>query len=104
MIASRNIFAEAKKTLSLTISFITFHNLSIELKFGLYGGNHDLARDWQNRQSAQGFNIDIAYVDISAFNDCEKLTDLVIERYGKIDVLVNNAGVTSDATLKKMTF
>ncbi|AWN72374.1 acetoacetyl-CoA reductase [Legionella anisa] len=66
-------------------------------------GNHDLAREWQKNQAQQGFDIDIAYADISAFNDCEKLTDLVIERYGKIDVLVNNAGVTSDATLKKMT-
>lgn len=54
------------------------------------------------KQAQQGFDIDIAYADISAFNDCEKLTDLIIERYGKIDVLVNNAGVTSDATLKKM--
>ena len=66
-------------------------------------GNHDLARDWQARQAAQGFDIDIVYADISSFKDCEKLTDLVIEKYGKIDVLVNNAGVTHDATLKKMT-
>ena len=66
-------------------------------------GNHGLAREWQKRQSTQGSNIDIAYADISSFNDCEKLTDLVIERYGKVDVLVNNAGVTCDTTLKKMT-
>ncbi|KTD82660.1 acetoacetyl-CoA reductase [Legionella waltersii] len=67
------------------------------------GGNHDLARDWQQKQFHQGFDIDIAYADISSFKDCEQLTDLVIEQYGKVDVLVNNAGVTQDATLKKMT-
>ncbi|HAT9776993.1 TPA: acetoacetyl-CoA reductase [Legionella pneumophila subsp. pneumophila] len=66
-------------------------------------GNHELAREWQKKQSMQGFDVDIAYADSSSFNDCEQLTDLVIEKYGKIDVLVNNAGVTSDATLKKMT-
>ncbi|APF04282.1 TPA: acetoacetyl-CoA reductase [Legionella pneumophila] len=66
-------------------------------------GNHDLAREWQTKQATQGFDIDIVYADISSFNDCEKLVDLVLEKYGKIDVLVNNAGVTSDATLKKMT-
>ncbi len=65
-------------------------------------GNHDLAREWQKKQSHQGFNIDIAYADISSFNDCEKLTELVLEKYGKIDALVNNAGITNDTTLKKM--
>lgn len=66
-------------------------------------GNHDLARAWQQTQAHQGFNIDIAYADISSYKDCEKLTALVIEKYGKIDVLVNNAGITHDSTLKKMT-
>ncbi len=66
-------------------------------------GNHELAREWQKKQSMQGFDVDIVYADNSSFNDCEQLTDLVIEKYGKIDVLVNNAGITHDATLKKMT-
>ena len=66
-------------------------------------GNHNLAREWQKRQSSHGSHIDIAYANLSSFNDCEKLTDLVIERYGKVDVLVNNAGLTCDTTLKKMT-
>jgi acetoacetyl-CoA reductase len=66
-------------------------------------GHHDLARAWQTKQATQGFAVDIAYADISSLNDCEQLTNLVIEKYGKIDVLVNNAGVTHDATLKKMS-
>jgi acetoacetyl-CoA reductase len=66
-------------------------------------GRHDLATIWQTTQSNQGLDIDIAYADISSFKDCEKLTDFVLEKYGKIDVLINNAGITSDATLKKMT-
>lgn len=66
-------------------------------------GNHALAREWQQKQATQGFDIDIIYGDISSFNDCEKLTELVLEKYGKVDILINNAGVTNDATLKKMT-
>ena len=32
-----------------------------------------------------------------------KATEAVIEKHGKIDILINNAGITRDATLKKMT-
>lgn len=66
-------------------------------------GKHEEAKQWQMEQKAAGHNIDILYADIVNFADCEKLVSLVRERYGRIDVLVNNAGITSDASLKKMT-
>ena len=34
---------------------------------------------------------------------CKALTDYAHEKYGKIDVLVNNAGITRDAMTRKMT-
>lgn len=66
-------------------------------------GNHEEAKQWQIAQKAAGHDIDILYADIVNFADCEKLVALVKERYGRIDVLVNNAGITNDASLKKMT-
>src|SRR5690606_8257904 len=66
-------------------------------------GNHEEAIQWQRAQQKTGFEIDILYADIAQFNDCEKLVALVMERYGCIDVLVNNAGVTQDSSLKKMS-
>ena len=66
-------------------------------------GNHDEAKQWQSMQKAAGFDIDILYADIVNFADCEKLVALVNERYRRIDVLVNNAGITSDSSLKKMS-
>jgi acetoacetyl-CoA reductase len=65
-------------------------------------GNHEEARRWQLEQKAAGFNIDILYADIVNFADCEKLVSLIKERYGRLDVLVNNAGITSDVSLRKM--
>lgn len=66
-------------------------------------GRHEEAKKWQIAQKEQGFDVDIIYADIANFNDCETLTALVMERYGQIDVLVNNAGITYDSSLKKMT-
>jgi acetoacetyl-CoA reductase len=65
--------------------------------------NHDEAKQWQMAQKNAGFNIEIIYADISSFDDCEILVASVKERFGRVDVLVNNAGVTCDSSLKKMT-
>ncbi len=40
--------------------------------------------------------------DVSNFEDCEKIVKEVVEKYGKIDVLVNNAGITKDNLLIRM--
>ena len=66
-------------------------------------GKHEEAKRWQMAERKAGYDIDILYGDIVHFSDCEKLASLVIERYGHIDVLVNNAGITADASLKKMS-
>lgn len=66
-------------------------------------GNHEEAKQWQVEQKSLGFDIDIVYGDIAQYADCEKLTALVMERYARIDVLVNNAGITKDCSLRKMT-
>lgn len=40
--------------------------------------------------------------DVSSFEDCERFVKEIINEYGKIDVLVNNAGITKDALLMRM--
>jgi len=40
--------------------------------------------------------------DVSSFEDCERFIKEIIEEYGKIDVLVNNAGITKDTLLMRM--
>lgn len=42
-------------------------------------------------------------VDVTNFNNVEEVTRKIIEEYGQIDILINNAGITRDATLLKMT-
>ncbi len=40
--------------------------------------------------------------DVANFKDCENFVKQVIERFGQIDVLVNNAGITKDMLLMRM--
>lgn len=40
--------------------------------------------------------------DVSSFNDCEKIVESIIQKFEKIDVLVNNAGITKDNLLLRM--
>lgn len=40
--------------------------------------------------------------DVANFEECENFVKQVIERFGQIDVLVNNAGITKDMLLMRM--
>lgn len=41
--------------------------------------------------------------DVTAPGDVEALVNTAVERFGGLNVMVNNAGITRDATLRKMT-
>ncbi len=41
--------------------------------------------------------------DASKFDDAQALIDAVVEEFGTVDVLVNNAGITRDTLLMRMT-
>ncbi len=43
-------------------------------------------------------------VDTSNPESVETAAKLVVDHFGTIDILINNAGITRDATIKKMTF
>ena len=40
--------------------------------------------------------------DVSNYDDCERFVKEIIDEFGKIDVLVNNAGITKDMLLMRM--
>lgn len=40
--------------------------------------------------------------DVSKYEDCQRFIKEIIDHFGKIDVLVNNAGITKDTLLARM--
>ena len=66
-------------------------------------GQHEQAQQWRDEQRRLGFDIDIRYANIAQYEDCSQLVHEIIEVYNRIDVLVNNAGITKDSRLVNMT-
>ena len=48
-------------------------------------------------------NIHYHPMDVTDEDSCRKLFEDIMEKHGKIDVLVANAGITKDAMTRKMT-
>jgi 3-oxoacyl-[acyl-carrier protein] reductase len=53
--------------------------------------------------NATGGNARFMKVNTAVYSEVEAATKEVAELYGKVEILINNAGITRDATIKKMT-
>jgi len=47
--------------------------------------------------------VDAYRVDVSKYAQCEQFVNKVFEKYGRIDICVNNAGISKDTTLSRTT-
>ena len=61
------------------------------------------ALEWQQQMADEGLEVGLVCMDVSDAQSCEQGASDLLEQYGKLDVLVNNAGITRDAVMKKMT-
>jgi acetoacetyl-CoA reductase len=68
-----------------------------------YSPGNSTFEAWLAAQRDEGFDFAGYKVDVADFGDCEWMMQKLLADMGRIDVLVNNAGITRDTTLKKMT-
>lgn len=68
-----------------------------------YWGNSAAAEETERLCRELGAEVLLVQGDVSRAEDCEKLAAQAKEAFGRVDVLVNNAGITRDGLLARMT-
>lgn len=68
-----------------------------------YAGNTDAANATVNEIKALGVEAEAYKFDVSNQAQVEENISKIIEKYGRIDVLVNNAGITRDGLFMRMS-
>ena len=66
--------------------------------------NYRGTQDENLKKEIEANNVRCEFVeaDVSNFEQCESMIKETIEKYGRIDVLVNNAGITKDGLIMRM--
>lgn len=67
-----------------------------------YRGNSAAAEETERMCRELGVEVLLVQGDVSRAEDCEKLAAQAKEAFGRVDVLVNNAGITRDGLLARM--
>jgi len=70
-----------------------------------YSGNDEAAarfrESFERESPGEGFSVHKG--DISSGDDCRRTVQEVIDQHGRLDILINNAGITADRGVLKMT-
>jgi acetoacetyl-CoA reductase len=69
-----------------------------------YSRGQDAAEALQQRLNGKGAQCSVHQGRVDEPEDCQRVVAEVLDRFGRIDFLVNNAGITVDKTVRKMSF
>lgn len=58
---------------------------------------------WLAQQKEQGYDFKAYPVDVASFESCQKMIEQIHADGFKVDMLVNNAGITKDRSFRKMS-
>ncbi len=68
-----------------------------------YSRGRESAEKFQGQMASKGATVSIHQGRVDDADDCNRVAHEVMERFGRIDFLVNNAGITIDKTVRKMS-
>ena len=64
---------------------------------------NDHVATWLTREREAGRRFLAFEADVSSFDSCAQCAERLLAEFGAVDVLINNAGITRDASFAKMT-
>lgn len=67
-----------------------------------FGNNKQIAEDTKAEIEALGVKVMLAQANVASFEETEAMFKEIMKEFGRIDVLVNNAGITKDNLLMRM--
>lgn len=59
-----------------------------------YNKSEKAAKELKQELEEEGIKIDIIKADVSKREDAKKLVEFTLNKYGKVDILINNAGIS----------
>jgi acetoacetyl-CoA reductase len=68
-----------------------------------YNRDADSARQLHHELTEQGQSVSVHQGNVGEPDDCSRVAQEVLEARGRVDFLVNNAGITIDKTVRKMS-
>ena len=68
-----------------------------------YNKSEASAKNVESELKKQGYTVDVFRADVSKPMEAKNLIDFAINKYGKIDVLINNAGICQDKLFTEIT-
>lgn len=68
-----------------------------------YSKGKDAAEACVARIRDEGHSVSIHQGRVDDFEDCQRVVKEVLDEFGRVDFLINNAGITLDKTLRKMS-
>jgi acetoacetyl-CoA reductase len=68
-----------------------------------YSANRAAANDLAGKLAVEGLSVSVHQGNVGQPDDCRRVAEEVLNAHGRVDYLVNNAGVTVDKTVRKMT-
>lgn len=68
-----------------------------------YSSNSQAAEDLRDKLRAEGASVSVHQGNVGSPEDCARVVQEVLDQRGRVDHLVNNAGITVDKTVRKLT-